>query len=249
MSEFKPTRPGWYWDPNGQIYWVGQDDDGLFIEDGGECIAVSECLFVAPVVALEDGPGINAIQRQCLETALPTTTLEYCLLGLAGESGEVAAEGRKGWKDADAQDVPGEMLRALANFIHGSRSLEWWKKAIRAGEKPALPPLPEDCKPAIAKELLDVLWYALVGLDRCGVSASEAFAQLYAKLQARKAAGTLAATEKRMEEVQADTLPVSEAAQQIESRLEDMKCLAHRLGELDENQHCNAPGCPSADKS
>lgn len=209
MSDFKPTKPGWHWIsiPNGidprfaDPVWVAMFDDGPRYKDGdGWHAPCGGIKFLGPVVPFEDGPGVNAIQRQCLETALPTTTLEYCLLGLAGEDGEVMAEARKGWKDADAQDVPGEMLRALANFIHGSRSLEWWKKAIRAGEKPALPPIPDECKPAIAKELLDVLWYALVGLDRCGVSASDAFAQLYAKLQARKAAGTLAATEKRKEE-------------------------------------------------
>jgi phosphoribosyl-ATP pyrophosphohydrolase len=87
----------------------------------------------------------------------------------------------------------------LQEFVVSAAGVELLKKAIRAGIESALPPLPDECKPAIAKELTDVLWYALVGLDRCGVSASEAFEQLRTKLQARKEAGTLAATEKRDE--------------------------------------------------
>lgn len=209
MSEFKPTAPGWYWAKSAprrkpEIFRVLMDigDGSLGVKLGGGIMpidspAIGPFEWLAPVVPLEDGPGINAIQRQCLETSLPTTTLEYCLLGLAGETGEVMTEADKGWTDEQKEEFSGELTILMLEFRESTQMFEWWKKAIRSGRESALPPLPDECKPAIVKELIDVLWYGLVGLDRCGVSASQAFEQLRAKLQARKEAGTLAATTKR----------------------------------------------------
>lgn len=208
MSEFKPTAPGWYWADTKQMHRVSNiiniKTGKLFLaveilDEFGDpdYLPLEEFTFLAPVVPLEDGPGINAIQRQCLETALVTSNTGYCVLGLVDESIEALAEYWHGLTDEQRRSVDARLRGNIQTVLMLGADISRAKKAIRACELPALPEPSDEAKGKIWKEGTDAIWYLNVLFDRCGAKAADAYQWLKGKLSKRAQAGTLAATTKR----------------------------------------------------
>lgn len=209
MSDFKPTAPGWYWADTKQMHRVSNiiniKTGKLFLaveiwDEFGDpdYLPLEEFKFLAPVVPLEDGPGINAVQRDCLATALPSCNLGYMVIGGVDEYTEVLAEYWRGLtNDQREKEFSAEERGLIQTQIQLGHKWSEFKKRTRAGLRPPLPDPSPEAVEKIAREVMDVSWYNNGALAKCGWLASQGFAWLKGKLLARQAAGTLAATEKR----------------------------------------------------
>lgn len=204
MSDFKPTAPGWYWMQTfrggKRPEWVDILNDGSAVYAGWNSwrdLHPSEC-WLAPVVPLEDGPGVNAVQRDCLATALPSCNLGYMVIGGIDEYTEVLAAYWHGLTDDQRlKEFSAEERGLIQTQIQLGHKWSAFKKRTRAGLRPPLPDPSPEAVEEIAHEVMDACWYSMGALAKCGWLASQGFAWLKGKLLARQAAGTLAATEKR----------------------------------------------------
>jgi len=122
------------------------------------------------------------------------------VIGGVDEGIEKLAEYWRGLTDAQRMKFSKEIRGLIQTTLMLGAQYSSLKKALRAGTLPPLPdPSPEAIE-KIAQESMDVGWYHMVTLKRCGWTAAKGYAWLREKLSKRKASGTLAATGKREED-------------------------------------------------
>lgn len=133
----------------------------------------------------------------------PEVAVPYTVLGLNGESAEVAGKLVSSLTktilaaDGLAVDQNRDNLYQLNNLLRGLAKLgadaEKLKKELRKGVKklPSIKPLSEDERKELAKEVGDVLWYCAQLSKSLGYKLSDIATMNVEKLQSRKTRGVL----------------------------------------------------------
>lgn len=146
------------------------------------------------------GLTLDDYQRGAIDTAVypgqgGAIGLSYAVLGLNGEAGETGEAVKKMWRD-DAADIEAGVLQAVTEARDGLRrgvlsyDVIFERMTLRIHEV-FRPPLSEERRQKIEKELGDTLWYAAQVATEIGVSLGDVADGNLTKLAARRDANTL----------------------------------------------------------
>lgn len=175
MSKFKPTAPGWYWDSDYDAVEVVStsqyDSDVKDVVDVLVAIVAnaageieqrptSSIDWLAPVVRFEDGPGVNAIQIECVGAAAIRSNVGYAAVGQLEYAIKAMAAVWHGLSDDQRKNFPQPYRGIFQTVIMLGDDVAKARIGLRDGDLPAF----SDPDPSVMLKVSDFSsnaeWYA-----------------------------------------------------------------------------------------